>query len=669
LGAILYELLTGRPPFRGDTQVGVILRVVSEDPEPPRRVEPSCPPDLEAVCLKCLQKAPAARYASAGALADDLARFRAGEPTQARPATRAERFRRWFWRRRWRVAGVTVAACLLLALVCSLALNAFALLSIGQVNTSMPPPRVEGADQPVDEPPVALTEALDLVPRDAVEFAHFRVGDLWKRQDVRGLNQLLARAKLPGPDEWLSDIGKPLGAGPADLESLTVLNLAPPQEQAVNVFLFTTAQPHPSDQLREQLKARGLKAQQFRGETYFAGGPSGENIFLCSDHTFVSAEREDGLREWILRRPQPDSGGLLRPALDLAARGHHIVVGFSLLPKHGQGLLYKINLPPKLEQPDLLPLEDAKIAILSADFLSRAEGAATDGMDMTLRLDYPDGADESKRLEALTRLRDFMTAVLRYYARGEGDGPPVIAEELALAMPTAHVEQHGAAGRMTLRMEWEPDWPARAVAAVKVEDDRVRSLNNLKQLSVAMHDYHDQFGHFPTAAIADKAGKPLLSWRVEILPFLGEQDLYKQFKLDEAWDGPNNVKLVQKMPAVYAPHFWPLGGGPDMTFYQVFVGEQTMFPPGKPLRFQDITDGTSNTLMIVEAGEAVPWTKPADLPYDPGLPLPMLGGIFDDGFQAAFADGRTGRFFPKTTPPTTLRALITPRGGEELPPP
>jgi serine/threonine protein kinase len=97
LGAILYELVTGRPPFQADNPVEVILKVMTEEPVPPRRRQPRCPRDLEAVCLKCLHKDPAGRYASASELADDLGRFLAGEPTRTRPATRGEHFQHWAW--------------------------------------------------------------------------------------------------------------------------------------------------------------------------------------------------------------------------------------------------------------------------------------------------------------------------------------------------------------------------------------------------------------------------------------------------------------------------------------------------------------------------------------------------------------------------------------------
>jgi hypothetical protein len=180
-----------------------------------------------------------------------------------------------------------------------------------------------------------------------------------------------------------------------------------------------------------------------------------------------------------------------------------------------------------------------------------------------------------------------------------------------------------------------------------------------------MHNYHDTYRRLPPAAVCGPDGKPLLSWRVLILPFIEQDALYKGFKLDEPWDSPHNIQLVTKMPRIYAPYKGePSGDG--MTYFQAFVGPSAAFEGTTGLKFSDFTDGTSNTFLIVEAWDPVPWTKPEDLIYDPDGPLPRLGGIIRDGsFRAAFADGSVHNIRNGTSE-ETIRALITRNGNEKI---
>jgi hypothetical protein len=188
------------------------------------------------------------------------------------------------------------------------------------------------------------------------------------------------------------------------------------------------------------------------------------------------------------------------------------------------------------------------------------------------------------------------------------------------------------------------------------------SQNNLKQIMLAVHNHADaNNGSLPTN-ITDKDGKELLSWRVAILPFVEEENLYKQFKLDEPWDSENNKKLIEKMPKLYAPVRVKAKAGE--TFYQVFYGEGALFGPKLTPKFPNsITDGTSQTAMVVEAGEPVIWTKPADLPFDEKKALPKLGGLFDGEFNVALCDGSV-MLVKKDFDEKEMKSLITPNGAE-----
>ena len=147
-------------------------------------------------------------------------------------------------------------------------------------------------------------------------------------------------------------------------------------------------------------------------------------------------------------------------------------------------------------------------------------------------------------------------------------------------------------------------------------------MNNMKQIALGLLSYESSQNAFPPAFKADKGGKPLLSWRVLILPYLEGNGLYRQFKLDEPWDSENNKKLLDKMPSIYKSPGSNAGAG--KTNYLGVRGDKAVFTGKEGTKIRDITDGTSNTIMVVEAADekAVPWTKPDDFEYDANDPLP-----------------------------------------------
>ncbi|HEV8062445.1 MAG TPA: DUF1559 domain-containing protein [Gemmataceae bacterium] len=194
---------------------------------------------------------------------------------------------------------------------------------------------------------------------------------------------------------------------------------------------------------------------------------------------------------------------------------------------------------------------------------------------------------------------------------------------------------------------------------------RMSSMNNLKRLGLGIWNYHEVHKAFPTVANFDGQGKPLLSWRVHILPFLGEEKLYKEFHLDEPWDSDHNKKLIPRMPKVFVVPGLP-GSDKGLTTYLAPVAPDAMWTgTAATVRVQDVTDGTSNTIFAVDAADklATPWTKPADYAYNPKDPAAGLAYRYGNVATALFADGSV-RGLAKTNTAKTILALFTRNGGE-----
>jgi prepilin-type processing-associated H-X9-DG protein len=209
-----------------------------------------------------------------------------------------------------------------------------------------------------------------------------------------------------------------------------------------------------------------------------------------------------------------------------------------------------------------------------------------------------------------------------------------------------------------------------AVQAAREAARRAQSVNNLKQIGLALINYHDVHQTFPPAHTTDKQGKPGLSWRVAILPFIEQEALYKQFHLDEPWDSEHNKTLIPLIPKTYvSPNY---SGPPGKTNYLGIGGPRGVFSGKDGTSFAKISDGTSNTVMVVEANNAsaVEWTKPEPFVPDAADPMKNFKGLRPGGFNALFCDGSV-RFLSEKTAPAVLKAYWTIDGGErvELPKP
>ncbi len=150
-----------------------------------------------------------------------------------------------------------------------------------------------------------------------------------------------------------------------------------------------------------------------------------------------------------------------------------------------------------------------------------------------------------------------------------------------------------------------------AVRVARPAAHQMACANNMKQIGLALHNYHEVYRSFPPAITYDATGKPMHSWRVLILPWIEGRQLYDAYSMDEPWDGPNNSKLLSRIPPVFV---CPATSNRSnfTTKYCVVIGEKTLFPPYGSRSFKDIRDGTSNTIAVVEQTSGIPWMAPLD---------------------------------------------------------
>ncbi|MEX0791717.1 MAG: DUF1559 domain-containing protein [Pirellulaceae bacterium] len=186
-------------------------------------------------------------------------------------------------------------------------------------------------------------------------------------------------------------------------------------------------------------------------------------------------------------------------------------------------------------------------------------------------------------------------------------------------------------------------WPA--VSTPRVVSRRMASAHNLKHIAVALHNYHDTYNTFPPAYIPDENGKPMHSWRVLILPFLDSGNpntkaLHRAYDFDKPWDHPDNLKVTEQMPQVYASPHYPVHAEQGLTTYLAISSEATVLGTTEPSTFREITDGTSQTLMVIELlNRPVAWTEPVDISPDTILAqYARLADTVQHGNQVLLAD-------------------------------
>jgi hypothetical protein len=525
----------------------------------------------------------------------------------------------------------------------------------------------------------ALPADLALVPADGLGFVHVRLADVWKSEHFKEWRKTILKAG----NEALAAFDNRFVPAPSSIDRVTVYVAAPsaPDQREPNVVVvLATTKPIDQTAFLEHTVPGAKKMQHGSGKTYYVEPKEKIGLYFVNERTLAFGPV--AAVEHAVAKPAARQGDLAA-ALRQAQAGKPLVVAVNAaalsamlppqvlqqVPPQFQALLkaklatLTIDLDKngqvdlRLAYANALQTDDAEIAakaglLQARSFLAKGRDELTkkvlgDGKSGKLE-ELPEAAAALFGLGVLNRVEDFLIA------------PPLKKEGTALHL-SLQLPQGGSAVLSMGAISAGLLVPA--VQKVREAASRTQDQNNLKQIALAMHIYHEANRAFPSAAICDNNGKPLLSWRVAILPYLEQDQLYKQFKLDEPWNSEHNRKLIPLMPKTYEIPAAP--PKPGETHYRVFVGGGAMFELNRKTRIADITDGTSNTLMIVETADSVPWTKPEDIPYDAQKQLPKLGGFFAGGSNVAFGDASV-RFLSATIPEVTLRALITRAGGEVI---
>lgn len=469
---------------------------------------------------------------------------------------------------------------------------------------------------------------LERVSPDSAVLIHLRAGSLWDHPMVGELRKQFAKPL----EQSYKELETNIGLLPDQLSTVTLNFPKMPQgpgDEQLLIAQFVTKTPYdktkllksvrsPKEMIKDDAVPIDIGASKF--QLHFTSATQ----FTILHPTLVAD---------FVKGPAKNAAGAMTETIKLALDPANTLT-FGLDPT---GLPNEIFTAAPAELQPFLPLLKTKsiMATLSTD--------KNLGLKVRFLCDNADKTVEAERsLSLLKKLAETgLTEIIDDKQVNEDVATLIpIAKKMLDSMKAAELSSKNniLIGSINMPADSELIKPLIAsVARIRDSSSRSVSSNNLKQLALSIHNYHDAYGRAPSAAIVDKKGKALLSWRVSILPFIEGDQLYKEFKLDEPWDSEHNKKLIEKMPRVFAsPYGEPKKGE---TNYLAFVGTGALFNRVQGFQLARIPDGTSNTILFVESSKSVIWTKPDDIDYDPKKPVLPLLQFQQDVCLVAFADG------------------------------
>jgi hypothetical protein len=478
---------------------------------------------------------------------------------------------------------------------------------------------------------------------------------------------------------------KYLGFDPADVEEVLAFvdqinPMAPPEYGLVMKFSkpFRGSSIVPAVRAHTQMGELGgrryLQSQQPMLPSFY--GPNNTTLVIAPDATLrrlVEAAGESKAGPILDRVKSVPAGNDLYVAVDVGSLRPLIMLGLAQAQAQGE---IPPDVQPFLEAPNLISAAELTLNLSGAP-MSLVVHANDDGDAQKLQSLLADASEtyQERMSEAFAQQAasddPVEQATARYMQRVSGRWVEPFMPERDGASLTFFKSEGDASQQQLTNVAIIGILVALLLPAIQAAREaarRAQSMNQIKQLNIALLNQESASGAFPAHASYNPEGKPLLSWRVHILPYLEQQALYEQFHLDEPWDSEHNRALIARMPAMYQNPNLPEQNG--KTNYLAVVGEGCIFDGtqvGKKLL--DIRDGTANTIMLVEAAreQAVEWTKPDDLEYNPANPKAGLGGIRPGGWLVGLADGSV-HFISENIDQEHLKAMFTGAAGDSVPP-
>lgn len=501
--------------------------------------------------------------------------------------------------------------------------------------------------------PGPASAEFNLVPRDATGFATVRVAEVAKSPVGKQILESLKK----DPKNPLAEVEEMSGLKPEDVERATMV-FADAKDPDLSWAIISTAKAYDKDKIIKAAKTAEEKEHQ--GKKYHTTKGGEPALLFISDKVFVMGT-EKGVKK-CLEQPEKPKSGPLDNILSLASDNkNHIAAGGVIPPEQIEMAKGQVkNSPFPVAVSNIL---EAKTAFMTANLGDR--------LNLEVGLELPDGGMAKSAAEEINALLGFAKLALAGVKQGMlqnmGEAGKPIGDEIDRIMNDLKAKQDGK--KVVLAASVDGSILTKAAESVKGAAATSVTQNNFKQITLAMLNLADNHGGNSATHAIYMAGKPLLSWRVAILPYIEQEPLYRQIHLNEPWDSEHNKQFWNKMPKIYEMPGLPAEKG--MTAVQVFTGMNTPFQGDKPLKIPaNITDGTSQTIMIVEGRDAVNWMEPKDIALgiqDWENLRSKVGNRSGKGTLIGLWDGSV-RTLNLNLSNNTFKAAITPSGNEPFGP-